>query len=184
VDVFDITIDHNKSQNRMFRRCLIDASPIIRGRPFKQHNNPIAIHQSTRGPEIAKIDLSILGLSHKSVPLEDREDGPYPALKFNNLTTTKPRYSHDRQNLSISTEGLPFSVERTQLKTLPVYTDVKGGRTKVITMLCKCSGDIQTLKDDMQKVCDNKEITVRAGKLLVTGDYKSRIKIWLTGLGL
>jgi hypothetical protein len=168
----------------MFRRCLIDASPTIRGRPMKQHNNPIAIHQKWSKEATTKIDLSTLGLIYKSMPLKDREHGPYPQLKYNNLTTVEPKHLQQLQNLSISTEGLPFSVERTQTLKLPVYTDIKGGQTKIITMLCKCSGDIQTLKDEMQKVCDNKEITVRAGKLLVTGNYQKRIKVWLTGLGL
>mmetsp|Transcript_27779 Transcript_27779/g.26589 ORF Transcript_27779/g.26589 Transcript_27779/m.26589 type:complete len:171 (-) Transcript_27779:167-679(-) len=170
----------------MFRRCLIEASPTIRGRPFKQHNNPIAIHQKWSKEASNKIDLSALGLIYKSIPLIDRENGPYPPSKYDNsnLTVVKPKYRQQLQNLSISTEGLPFSVERTQTSMLPVYTDIKGGQTKIITMLCKCRGDIQTLKDEMQKVCDDKEITVRAGKLLVTGNYVRRIKVWLTGLGL
>ncbi len=68
-------------------------------------------------------------------------------------------------------------------KALPVYTDYKHGRTKVITILRKCSGDISILKDEMEKVCDNREVIVRAGSLHVDGNYHRRLKIWLAGLG-
>lgn len=166
----------------MFRRCLIDASPTIRGRPWKVHDNPIAIHQSAKGPEKKKIDFSVL--KYPGTRKSDRKDGPYPTLKYNNITTATSMYRLSVQNLSISTDELPFSIERTMHSTLPVYTDVRGGKTKVITVLCKCSGDIDILKEEMGKVCDGKEITVRAGKLLVDGNYVKRLKIWMTGLGL
>ena len=78
---------------------------------------------------------------------------------------------------------LPFVVERTLIgSSLPVYTDFKGGNTKVITMLRKCSGDIDLLKSEMEKVT-GQTVTIRPGKLTVNGNYHARLKIWLTGLG-
>jgi len=79
--------------------------------------------------------------------------------------------------------SLPFVVERTLVgSSLPVYTDFKGGNTKVITMLRKCSGDIDLLKSEMEKVT-GQVVTIRPGKLVVDGNYNSRLKIWLAGLG-
>ena len=39
------------------------------------------------------------------------------------------------------------------------------------------------LKEEMEKVCDNKEVIARPGKLVVEGNYHLRLKKWLSGLG-
>jgi hypothetical protein len=82
-----------------------------------------------------------------------------------------------------SKPDLPFAVERSlRGKALPVYSDYKAGRTKVITMLTHCSGDIALLKSEMEKVV-GQEVIVRPGKLVVDGNYVRRLKLWLAGLG-
>lgn len=68
--------------------------------------------------------------------------------------------------------------------SLPVYTDYKNGRTKVITILRKCGGDVQLLRDEMQKVCDNRTVRICTGRLEVDGNFALRVKHWLIGLGL
>ena len=51
-------------------------------------------------------------------------------------------------------EELPFSVTRTPVgKQLPVYTDYKNGRTRVVTLLRKYEGDETVLADEVQRVC-------------------------------
>jgi large subunit ribosomal protein L49 len=76
-------------------------------------------------------------------------------------------------------------VERTVVgDSLPVYTDYKNGRTKVITILRRCGGDVQTLRDEMQKVCDNRTVRICTGRLEVDGNFALRVKYWLIGLGL
>ena len=79
--------------------------------------------------------------------------------------------------------GIPFAVSRTENASLPVYTDYKGGRTKVITILRRIRGDIFELQSEMSKVCDGREVIIRPGKLVVDGNYHARLKIWLSGLG-
>ena len=80
-------------------------------------------------------------------------------------------------------EDLPFAVDRTSPgMSLPVYTDFKGGGTKVVTVLRKCRGDINVLKDEMEKVC-GVPVSVGNGKLVVVGNFHARIKMWLSGLG-
>ena len=64
-----------------------------------------------------------------------------------------------------------------------MYTDYKNGRTKIITILRKCGGDVGLLKEEMAKVCDGRDIIVRAGSLHVDGNYHRRLKTWLAGLG-
>ncbi len=66
---------------------------------------------------------------------------------------------------------------------LPVYTDYKSqGQTKVITILKKCGGDIEALKEEMEKVTGS-QVEIRPGKLIVKGNYVRRMKMWLSGLG-
>ena len=49
-------------------------------------------------------------------------------------------------------ENIPFAVERTEIgKALPVYTDYKGGGTKVQTMIRRIRGDVHALKGEMEK---------------------------------
>ena len=66
---------------------------------------------------------------------------------------------------------------------MPVYTEFKGAGTKVETILRRISGDVKVLKEDLDEVVENAEVTVRPGKLVVRGNYTLRIKKWLLGLG-
>ena len=66
---------------------------------------------------------------------------------------------------------------------MPVYLDYLGAGTKVVTILRKISGDIEILKEELDKVVEDAEVTVRPGKLVVRGNYNKRIKKWLLGLG-
>lgn len=80
--------------------------------------------------------------------------------------------------------NLPFHVDRsTTGKHFPVYTFYSGSGTKVQTVVRRMSGDIETLKEELEKVVENAEVVVRPGKLLVRGNYVLRVKRWLLGLG-
>jgi large subunit ribosomal protein L49 len=150
----------------MFRRSLIDTVVTVRGRPFKKRGMPIAIHAAERPAESSAIDFSTLGLA-------------YPV-------TIKPVLipeTHWTEPPTSEPTELPFFVERTGVsKSLPIYTDYKAGRTKVVTILRKCRGDIIALKSDMEKVC-GKEVVIHPGKLVVDGNFHVRLKKWLAGLG-
>jgi len=79
---------------------------------------------------------------------------------------------------------LPFAVKRTtHTEGVPVYTDYKAGRTKVVTILRRCYGDIGLLRSEMEKVVDGNEVRVRPGRLEVDGNYEKRIKNWLIKIG-
>ena len=66
---------------------------------------------------------------------------------------------------------------------MPVYLDYKGAGTKVVTILRRISGDIETLKGELDKVVENAQVEIRPGKLVVRGNYNLRVKKWLLGLG-
>lgn len=82
-------------------------------------------------------------------------------------------------------DTLPFQVERTDKgRWLPVYTDVRKGRTQLITLVRKVSGDLEEMREEMSKVCQNQEVRIRTGpRLEVKGRYTAQLRTWLAGLG-
>lgn len=134
-------------------------------KPARQWNTPKVIHQAQR-PESEIPDITKLGLEIKPAEL--------PNVVIERTVWTPPPSAQP---------DLPFYVERTGAsKSLPVYTDYKAGRTKVITILRKCGGDVSLLKSEMEKVV-GRPVTVRPGKLVVDGNFSKRLKVWLSSIG-
>jgi len=134
--------------------------------------NPVSLriqfiqHASQKPAENAIVDWSSLGLK-------------YPVHVTPQVYIKKTSWTSPPTELP----DLPFAVDRTQVgSSLPIYTDYKAGRTKVVTILRKCRGDIQLLKEEMEKVV-GRPVDVRPGKLVVVGNFHARLKMWLTGLG-
>jgi hypothetical protein len=151
----------------MHRRTALFTAAPLRGRPWKNHKAPIAVHQAQRPPQKAKINFDELHLK-------------YPLTQPINFIVARTGSSPQPEK---PPANLPFHVDRTILaKELPVYTDVKHGKTKVITMIRRISGDVEELRQDMARVC-GKEVRVAPGQLIVDGNYVLRLKYWLTGLG-
>lgn len=129
------------------------------------------VHGSQKPAADAMIDFGELGL--KYVPSKS------PALVVNKTFWTPPPAAGEKPVY----EDIPFAVERTSPgKSLPVYTDYKGGGTKVITIVRKCRGNIKVMKEEMEKVC-GRPVSIGLGKLTVDGNFHGRLKMWLTGLG-
>jgi translation initiation factor 1 (eIF-1/SUI1) len=143
----------------------------LRGAPPKTNHKPrIAFHQSMRPPFSPEVDFSALGLRFPVTQLETVNNPAVPRTEWSPKPESTP--SH-----------LPFAIERTTVgDQLPVYTDFRHGRTKVVTQLRRIRGDVQALKEDMEKVC-GAEVTITPGKLQVDGNYVRRVKRWLNGLG-
>lgn len=150
----------------MYRRSVLTSLP-LRSTPKRRVKGPIAIHQSQRPPEAADIDFSSLNLKY---PLKI-QPSTLPFSGWSIPPATAP-------------QGYPFFVSRTlNSKALPVYTDfLSQGKTKVVTIVRKCGGDVLELKNDMEKVV-GKPVYIKPGKLVVDGNYSRRLKMWLTGLG-
>ena len=157
----------------MIRRLVVSHKATIRPR-----NKPLAllgvrgiVHGSQKPAANADIDFSALGLKYPPTKT--------PGTIIKKTWWTPPPGPGDMPLY----EDLPFAVERTSPgQSLPVYTDFKGGGTKVVTILRKCRGDIELLKEEMEKVC-GAPVTVGNGKLVVAGNFHARIKMWLSGLG-
>ena len=151
----------------MLRRLSIPLGGLQRGtKPLKKRNAIQVTHAAVKPPMPDEIDFSSLDL--KFMPSEID-------VKVKSTVWSQPPESPP---------SLPFHVQRSTIgKSLPVYSDFTHGRTKVITMLTKISGDINILQSEMSKVVDNRRVQVKPGKLIVDGNYVRRVKRWLAGLG-
>ena len=79
----------------------------------------------------------------------------------------------------------------TKGKQVPVYTDFKAGRTKVLTIVRRITGDAEALRDELQRVLAQgsqpgaKPPAVRAalGRVEVDGNWAAQTRQWLLRLG-
>ena len=143
----------------------------LRNKPLSLIGARGIVHGSQKPAASADIDFSELGLKYPPTKT--------PGTIIKKTWWTPPPEPGDEPVY----EDLPFAIERTSPgRSLPVYTDIKGGGTKVVTILRKCRGNIDVLKEEMEKVC-GVPVLVGNGKLVVAGNFHARIKMWLSGLG-
>lgn len=74
-------------------------------------------------------------------------------------------------------------VERTRTRNLPVYTDFKNGRTRVVTVVRRYTGDGRALAGEMARVLGGVPVDVLNGRLEVEGNHVATVRTWLAGLG-
>lgn len=80
--------------------------------------------------------------------------------------------------------GLPFFVSRTPTQGIPVYSDYRNGRSRVLTIVRKISGDAEALREELSRVLGGSvRVDVRVGRVEVSGNRVPEIKSWLAGLG-
>ena len=80
--------------------------------------------------------------------------------------------------------GLPFSVSRTPTLGIPVYSDYRNGRSRVVTIVRKISGDAGALRTELGKVLGGSaRVDVQVGRVELDGNRVKEIKAWLAGLG-
>ena len=80
-------------------------------------------------------------------------------------------------------EELPFEIERTHKGNLPVYTDVRSGGTRKLTIVRNIYGDVEAFKTELSKVVSNAPIEDKMGRLEINGTHSQKVKLWLTRLG-
>ena len=66
-------------------------------------------------------------------------------------------------------ENLPFSVERTHKGNLPVYTDIRAGGQRKVTVVRKILGDVEAFKTELSKIVSNAPIEEKVGRLEISG---------------
>lgn len=78
----------------------------------------------------------------------------------------------------------PFSVVRTSVgRALPVYTDYRSGRSRVLTIVRRVKGDEREFVRDFKVVCGTDKVEKRGGGFEVQGNHIRVVRDWLYGLG-
>jgi len=108
-------------------------------------------------------------------------------------TTPNPNSLPDPKNpLAITprivNKTYPFFVRRTRNNTLPVYTDIRNGLTRKLTIIRKVEGDVDALvsllKKDFPQVPDNVYISKPyLQQVVIKGFVRDEIMIWLAQKG-
>jgi len=79
----------------------------------------------------------------------------------------------------------PYFVGRTQYKQLPVYTDIRCGRSRLLTIIRRIEGDVMALANDLWEDLFSKSrkgtVSVRSvsNQVVVKGLHDHAIKYWL-----
>merc|ERR1712028_277150 len=91
--------------------------------------------------------------------------------------------THLSATFTTSAPAVPFQVTRTASKQLPVYSDIKNGRTKFVTVVRRIRGDVEAMEAELAKVCNGAPIHRRNGSLEIKGDHRVEVRKWLAELG-
>jgi large subunit ribosomal protein L49 len=80
--------------------------------------------------------------------------------------------------------SLPFHVSRSKSGNLPVYTEYRHGRNKIVTILRKYIGDETVLFQEVRRVV-GQDVQVRryAGRFEIDGNVVQPLALWLRKLG-
>ncbi|KAJ1895429.1 mitochondrial 54S ribosomal protein img2 [Coemansia sp. IMI 209127] len=84
-----------------------------------------------------------------------------------------------------NTVAYPYFVNRTRFQSLPVYVDIRNGKTRKLTLIRRIEGDIQALRDELSSSLDDSSVQIKSisGQLVIKGDRASEIREWLTKKG-
>ena len=66
-------------------------------------------------------------------------------------------------------EDLPFDVMRTHKGNLPVYSDIRAGGSRKVTVIRKIYGDLDAFKEELSKIVSNAPILDKVGRIEISG---------------
>ncbi|RKP40340.1 ribosomal protein L49/IMG2, partial [Dimargaris cristalligena] len=81
--------------------------------------------------------------------------------------------------------SLPYSVLRTTNKNLPVYTDIRNGRTRRLTLVRRIFGNTEELKNELMDYLKSKDVSIRktTGHIWIKGDRRVDVLKFLNEKG-
>ncbi|CAG8492876.1 1400_t:CDS:2 [Diversispora eburnea] len=85
----------------------------------------------------------------------------------------------------------PYFLHRTQFMNLPVYSDIRNGKSRVLTVIRRVEGDIQALRDDIKREVFPNDTATRSiiginhtnNQIVIKGDHTYKMKKWLIKKG-
>ncbi|KAK9768678.1 54S ribosomal protein IMG2, mitochondrial [Basidiobolus ranarum] len=80
---------------------------------------------------------------------------------------------------------IKYFVRRTAGKSLPVYSDIKNGGTRFLTLIRRAEGDLDKLRQDLIQVAPAESISInrRTSHIVFKGNYVREVRKWLTEKG-
>ncbi|CAG8446260.1 5652_t:CDS:2 [Ambispora gerdemannii] len=92
-----------------------------------------------------------------------------------------PRPDFDRPKIKY-----PYFVQRTKYNMIPVYTDIKNGRTRILTIVRRIEGNVKKLAQDIKEEffpndTKDKLVTIRqtCNQIVIKGKRDRELKFWL-----
>ncbi|KAJ2842849.1 mitochondrial large ribosomal subunit [Coemansia brasiliensis] len=79
----------------------------------------------------------------------------------------------------------PYFINRTRFQSLPVYVDVKNGKTRRLTIVRRIEGDINAFHRDITNALNLETLAIKnaSSQLVFRGDCAQEIRKWLTEKG-
>ncbi|GAA6063550.1 hypothetical protein JCM10212_002662 [Sporobolomyces blumeae] len=80
----------------------------------------------------------------------------------------------------------PYFVPRSQFGELPVYSDIRNGGTRCLTIVRKVHGDISALHRDLASFLDSSTVSFakpQSQQIVIKGDWVREVKEWLAVRG-
>lgn len=79
---------------------------------------------------------------------------------------------------------MPFQFTRTPTQQLPVYSDIRNGASRRVTVLRRYTGDIKELKEELTRLLGEEvKIEEKSASLQINGHHVIKLKRWLRRLG-
>ncbi|CEM10181.1 unnamed protein product [Vitrella brassicaformis CCMP3155] len=90
-------------------------------------------------------------------------------------------YENERRKI----DAAPFAVERTMSDKLPIYLKRERNGTFVYTILRKIRGHKETFMKELAFVCGvrEEEVRERGNWIVINGNHRAKLRMWLQGLG-
>jgi len=76
----------------------------------------------------------------------------------------------------------PYRVNRTPSNNLPVYTDIRNGRTRILTLVRKVEGNATALSTDLAKLL-GVSVYEKVGRIEIPGNHIGKVRQYLQQLG-
>ncbi|KAJ2451127.1 mitochondrial 54S ribosomal protein img2 [Coemansia sp. RSA 2336] len=103
------------------------------------------------------------------------------------------RFSHNESTLaapktitnSAALRTYPYFINRTRFQSLPVYVDVKNGRTRKLTIVRRIEGDINAFHREITNALNLETLAIKnaSSQLVFKGDCAEEVRRWLTEKG-
>ncbi|PVZ96568.1 hypothetical protein BB558_002178 [Smittium angustum] len=91
------------------------------------------------------------------------------------------------QNINLVTpkDQLPYFIQRTQFKSLPIYTEFRNNGSRKLTMIRKVEGNIGLLKSELDKIFGSENVVIKKinNSIVIKGICVREVRQFLTKKG-